>query len=327
MGSVDVEALAAIYHERFINTLTHQGVFPRPEIRDAFANVPRHLFVKSFYGKEPKNGLSQAFPVLRPLRSATEQEWRAWFKAMYSNDALVIRIDERRFPISSTSMPSLMATMLDVLHLGEGQHVLEIGTATGYNAALIATITHKPGYLITLDIDPDLMAGAQEHLDTLFTSPVRAITANALTWKSPQQFDRILATASYPTVPLIRLDQLKDGGILVMELTSDFRSFLCVCTKSPDGVQVNVVPYWAGHFMQLRSDATSPVHHAKIPSLPLLETSTIPMAQFFYDQLRVAGFAIVLQSRFPHMQIRRQQTPNETTLFFIDEVNQACVTL
>jgi protein-L-isoaspartate(D-aspartate) O-methyltransferase len=79
-------------------------------ILDAFARVPRHLFLP---------GVS--------------------LDAVYADDAVVTR-DEGGVPTSSSSQPSLMARMLEQLDVRAGDRVLEVGTGTGYNAALLAAL-------------------------------------------------------------------------------------------------------------------------------------------------------------------------------------------
>ena len=72
--------------------------------------------------------------------------------------------DEDGQPISSSSQPAIMAIMLDQLGLAPGQRVLEIGAGTGYNAALISHIVGAEGQVTSVDIDPELVGPAREHL-------------------------------------------------------------------------------------------------------------------------------------------------------------------
>jgi len=69
-------------------------------------------------------------------------------------------------PTSSSTMPSLMARMLEALDVHDGQRVLEIGTGTGYNAALLCYRLGSAN-VVSIDIDPGLVAAANEHLGSL----------------------------------------------------------------------------------------------------------------------------------------------------------------
>ena len=106
---------------------------PRPDrILDAFARVPRHLFLPGL-----------------PL------------DAVYADDAVVTH-DEGGVPTSSSSQPSLMARMLDQLEVGAGDRVLEIGAGTGYNAALMAALGAA---VTTVELQPEVAEPRAGHLE------------------------------------------------------------------------------------------------------------------------------------------------------------------
>jgi len=112
--------------------------------------VPRHLFL----------------PEQRP-------------EVAYQNDAIVTKRDETGQPISSSSQPTIMAIMLDQLDLAPGQRVLEIGAGTGYNAALISHVVGPSGEVTSVDIDPDLVGRAREHLVAAGFRDVTVVWADA----------------------------------------------------------------------------------------------------------------------------------------------------
>jgi protein-L-isoaspartate(D-aspartate) O-methyltransferase len=128
--------------------------------------VPRHLFL----------------PDQRP-------------EAAYRDDAIVTKRDEAGQPISSSSQPAIMAIMLDQLDLAPGQRVLEIGAGTGYNAALISHIVGPTGQVTSVDIDPELVAAAREHLARAgFGDVTVACTDGAGGYPERAPYDRIIAT-------------------------------------------------------------------------------------------------------------------------------------
>lgn len=82
---------------------------------------------------------------------------------IYSDHALVTKVLEGG-PASSTSQPTFIAQMLELLELGPGMNVLEIGAGTGYNAALMAEIVGHPGLVVTIDVFEDVVEQARRRL-------------------------------------------------------------------------------------------------------------------------------------------------------------------
>jgi protein-L-isoaspartate(D-aspartate) O-methyltransferase len=116
-------------------------------------------------------------------------------EAAYRDDAIVTKRDEAGHPMSSSSQPAIMAIMLDQLDLAPGHRVLEIGAGTGYNAALISHIVGPSGQVTSVDIDPELVATAREHLTRAGFGQVTVVCADGA-WGDPEHapYDRIIAT-------------------------------------------------------------------------------------------------------------------------------------
>ncbi|MGH3588471.1 MAG: methyltransferase domain-containing protein [Pseudonocardia sp.] len=112
--------------------------------------------------------------------------------------------------------PTTCASMLDQLDVHPGHHVLEIGTGTGYTAALLDELA---GNVTTLDIDPDTTARARLALDTTDHHHVRVRTRNG-TLGEPRHapYDRILITATAHDIPPMIWTQLAPHGRLVIPL-------------------------------------------------------------------------------------------------------------
>jgi protein-L-isoaspartate(D-aspartate) O-methyltransferase len=165
-----------------------------PAVIGAFARVPREQFVHAIVDEGG-----------RPVPITLEQ--------VYSDEALVTRVHEGR-PSSSSSQPSLMAQMLDELRLRPGHRVLEVGTGTGYNAALIATITGAP--VVTVDVQPDVVADAAAALARVGVSGVTTLLADGyLGAPAYGPFDRIIATVGVGGVPPSWLEQLGTDGLIL----------------------------------------------------------------------------------------------------------------
>jgi protein-L-isoaspartate(D-aspartate) O-methyltransferase len=176
---------------RLARALHDSGHTPTPAVQAAFAAVPRHLFL----------------PELDPA-------------AVYQDEALVIKYSADGLPVASSSQPAMMAIMLEQLGLRRGHRVLEIGTGTGYNAAVMAHIVGPAGAVVTVDIDGDLITRAQSSLAAAGYDSVRAVQGDG-GYGDPQDapFDRVIVTAGAWDIPPAWLDQLGPGGRLVLPVS------------------------------------------------------------------------------------------------------------
>ncbi|NJC73026.1 methyltransferase, FxLD system [Planosporangium thailandense] len=160
-------------------------------VEAALRAVPRHAFV-------PEATLDQAYDV---------------------DLAVITKRSSDGTPLSCASVPSLVATMLDQLQVASGDRILEIGAGTGYNAALLAHLTGPTGQVTTVDIDPDVTAGARRTLDATGHRDVHVITRDgALGDPERAPYDRIIVTVGAWDIPTAWTDQLAPGGRLVVPL-------------------------------------------------------------------------------------------------------------
>ena len=125
--------------------------------------------------------------------------------------------------ISSSSMPSIMAIMLEMLNLQPGQRVLEIGAGTAYNAALMAHIVGATGEVVTIDIDEDIVQDARAHLQAAGVENVQAMCSDgSLGWAEHAPYDSLILTVSSADIAPAWREQLRLGGRLVMPLQLTF---------------------------------------------------------------------------------------------------------
>lgn len=122
--------------------------------------------------------------------------------------------------VSSSSQPSMMAIMLEQLDLHPGQHVLEIGAGTGYNAALIAHIVGPTGRVTTIDIDDDIVRDARRHLNKAGFPAVHVSCADGgYGYVAHAPYDRIILTVGAWDILPAWQHQLCPTGRLVLPLS------------------------------------------------------------------------------------------------------------
>ena len=112
------------------------------------------------------------------------------------------------------SQPSLVAYMTQLLELTENKRVLEIGTGSGYQTALLAKLAYR---VFTIEIIEPLQKGAKKLLEELGIDNVEyKIGSGYEGWEEHAPYDGILVTAAPPKVPEKLLEQLKDNGKMVV---------------------------------------------------------------------------------------------------------------
>lgn len=200
-----LEQHAARLRAELARSLIDSGELSDPSWPAAFESVPRHVFVPTFYDN---NG--------RPVSGDDPDTRGEWLATVYEDRILVTRRTNGAATSSST-LPSLMAEMLEALQVTDDTTVLEIDTGTGYNAALL---THRLGEanVTTVDVADDLTGRARARLGRAGYRP-RVITGDgALGHPEAAPYGRVLVTCGITSVPLPWLDQLADDGIVLAPL-------------------------------------------------------------------------------------------------------------
>ena len=132
--------------------------------------------------------------------------------------------DDYPLPIGegqTISQPYIVALMTELVDLGQTDKVLEIGTGSGYQAAVLALLVHE---VYTIELIPSLARSAEQRLKTLGYDNVRVRCGDGfLGWPEAAPFDAIVITCAPPDVPLPLIEQLADGGRLVVPLGEDFQ--------------------------------------------------------------------------------------------------------
>jgi protein-L-isoaspartate(D-aspartate) O-methyltransferase len=134
------------------------------------------------------------------------------------------------------SQPSTVVIMLQALELKEGMKVLEIGSGSGYNAALISEIIF-PGKLFTTEIIPEVYEFAKNNLKSY--ENIRVVNSDgSFGYEKASPFDRIIVTCACSEVPRKLLHQLKDNGILLVPVGSKYSQEMLKITKKNDKLKI-----------------------------------------------------------------------------------------
>ncbi|HHE55191.1 MAG TPA: protein-L-isoaspartate(D-aspartate) O-methyltransferase [Caldithrix abyssi] len=151
-------------------------------------------------------------------------------------------LDEPR-PIGhgqTISQPYIVAFMTEQLHLKPTDRVLEIGTGSGYQAAVLAEIVDS---VYTIEIVPELARKARQRLQELGYHNVEVKQGDGYNgWPEKAPFDAIIVTAAPPNIPPPLLEQLKVGGVMVLPV-GEYVQELVVAHKTSEGISMkNVLP-------------------------------------------------------------------------------------
>lgn len=241
-----------------VEELNRAGAIRTQEWANVFATVPRHAFVPQWYEQETDD---RGIAVWRH-RSITN-EGALW--DVYRDMTLVTALDPMTakrvaddawtgMPTSSSTLPSLMAGMLEELTVEDGHSVLEVGTGTGYNAALLCARLGD-ALVYSVDVDQALVGAARDRLRSVGFEP--QLLAGDGTHGYPQAglFDRIIATCSVPSVPDAWIEQLRPGGVLLTDVALGIEGGLVRLSVGSDRRARGFFTTTAGRFMAARRDA------------------------------------------------------------------------
>ena len=137
------------------------------------------------------------------------------------------------------SQPYIVALMTQELHPGPDCEVLEIGTGSGYQTAVLAKLAKK---VYTIEKHNQLSESAQAVLGRMGLDNVEFyIGDGSCGWPEPKTFDRIIFTATAPNIPEPLTDQLAEGGIMVGPVGPGMVQELVVCEKKQDQISQQII--------------------------------------------------------------------------------------
>ncbi len=120
------------------------------------------------------------------------------------------------------SQPYTVAFMLQLLEINKGDKILEVGAGSGYNAAVMSQLVGEKGKIFSIELIGELAKQARSNLKKAGIKNVKVIHGNGyLGYAQEAPFDRIIVTAGALEMPTALIEQLKEGGTLVIPLRQD----------------------------------------------------------------------------------------------------------
>jgi protein-L-isoaspartate(D-aspartate) O-methyltransferase len=153
-------------------------------------------------------------------------------EAFVSQEQYRAAYDDRPLSIGfgqTISQPFIVALMIQALELRGDEKVLELGTGSGYEAAILAELAQK---VVTVECIPELAKSARQVLDNLGYSNIEVhVSGRTLGWPEEAPYDAIIVSAGGPTVPEVLLEQLDWNGRLIIPVGSRWQQELVRVTK------------------------------------------------------------------------------------------------
>lgn len=217
-----------------VDELKRRGHIRTVSVEAAFGAVSRHLFI-------PEVTLERA----------------------YRDEVVPIEVLPGGEVASSASQPAIVAQMLEQLSIVPGDRVLEVGAATGYNAALMAHLVGEEGHVVTVEIDGSLARRARESLAAAGYEHVEVVHGDGgLGHPAGAPYDRIILTTGAPDIAPAWRKQLAPEGRLVLPLELWSGLQVCVAFEPAEDYLgrehlVSVAAAWCG-FLRMGGEFAAP---------------------------------------------------------------------
>jgi protein-L-isoaspartate(D-aspartate) O-methyltransferase len=200
-----------VQNARLINHIKSRGYLKSEEIENALRHIKRHNFV-------PEDITEMAYEDM-PLSIGHDQ---------------------------TISQPSTVVAMTEALEVKPGHKVLEIGSGSGWQAAILAKLVNTTGIVYTIEIVRFLAEFARKNLIKQKVTNVKIVCGDgSLGLEKYAPYDRIIVTAACPKIPKPFLEQLKVGGIMVIPVGNVYLQQMHVINKLERGIEEKTI----GSFM------------------------------------------------------------------------------
>ena len=199
MNRIKIEKKYQIELDNLIDFLKNSG-YLSDYVESAFRNIPRHEFV-------PISELDRA----------------------YYNEPLSIMKDQ------TISQPGVVARMTEWLDIKDGQKILEIGTGSAWQTAILSYLV-RTGTIYSIEIHSELVKFARENLEKFRLDNTHVILGDgSLGFPQSSPYDRIIITAACTEIPLPLLEQLAENGLIIAPVGDSSQS-LVLLKKTSEGI-------------------------------------------------------------------------------------------
>ena len=245
-----------------VNILSSRGDITDPRIYEAFAAVPRHLFLPGV-----------------PLEQ------------VYSDESIVVCTDASD-DVWETTMPSMIAHLLQMLEVQPGHNVLEIGTGTGYGTALLRHLVGDEGKLTSLEIQRNVAARAEDTLMRAGIHNVYVVNVDGAYGYAPHAaYDRIAVTVGIWDMPRPWIKQIKTRGAIVTPIWLDGLQVTARFELQPDG-RLTSDHFVPSAFSYIRGSAAGPKVRKRVGS------TALNILANGVDQIDTAALSVLLASDY-----------------------------
>lgn len=181
----------------------------------------------------------------------------SWLDLVYQDDAIITQLDDGQTEVttgngrftSSCSAPSTVVSLLELLDAEVGHRVLDVGTGTGWTAALLSRMVGAEN-VTSVEIDPSVSTQAAENLKEVGLSPRLVVGDGAEGWAEEAPFDRVHASCGVSHVPHAWVRQTRPGGVIVTPYAPGFASgHELRLVVMPDGTAVGRFTGYASYMM------------------------------------------------------------------------------
>jgi len=185
-----------------IENLVAIGRLKSPEVKRAIMSVKRELFVLPGYKEDA--WVDTALPIVGK---------------------------------ATISAPHMYAIMFEEAKLKKGEKVLEVGSGSGYGAALIRELVGKEGKVITMEIEPEVYDFAKKNLKKAGYTDVKIVLSDgSIGYEKEAPYDCIIVTATAPEIPRVLIKQLRPGGRMLAPVGGTYiNQKLIYVKKNEDG--------------------------------------------------------------------------------------------
>lgn len=198
-------------NEKLIEHIKNIGYLKSKQLEDALRKIPRHLFVPE---------------TIKHLA--------------YRDTPLSIGYNQ------TISQPSTVVAMTEALDVKMNQKILEVGTGSGWQGAILSYLVGEKGFVYTIEVIKELAEFAKKNIKKLKIKNVEIFVKDgSLGLKEKAPFDRIIVTAAAPEVPKPYLEQLKVDGVIVIPVGNLYLQEMYIVKKLKNRIEKKSI----GNFM------------------------------------------------------------------------------